>query len=285
MDATIAELIQQANNYMAIIENAFGNNGENLTHVINNNNNIAIEIGNINRLIDGFEAKITELFTELSNAKSDAEFQQLEQQIRAFLVRFNEIIPALQLNRFNGNISSNELTMATTLVTNIRNKAFAYVKRGPNYRGTNAEFTRVSDLVKGNYTREGNGMTFKNNENETRINFGLEGTDIIPNSIIVDGNRTDVVRAGMNFTTTINGNPYFLIAYSFDNIPRAPQIRGGGSKRRKRRRTRKNKRKSIAKKQKGGFNYNNKIPSSKKKSSKRTSNNSSSTSKTTSSSK
>jgi hypothetical protein len=279
MDATIEELIQQANANIAIITNAFGNNGDNLTRVIKNNDNIAIEIGNIFALIESFEAKITELFTELSNAKSDEEFQQLEQQIKAFLVQFNQIIPTLQLDRFNGNISSNELNMATTLVTNIRNKAFAYVKKGPNYGGTSAEFTRVSNLVKGNYTREGNAMTFKNNNNPTTIIFELVRGSIIPTNIIVDGNRNQVDQNGPNFITTINGNPYFLIAYSFENIPRQEQRRGG-SKRRKRRRTRKNKRKSIAKKQKGGYIIN----TSKKKSSKRTSSNSNSSTKTTSTS-
>jgi hypothetical protein len=284
MAETIEQLIQQANANIATITNAFGANGVNLTRVINNNNNIAIEIGNIFALIESFEAKITELFTDLSNARSDEEFQQLEQQIRLFLEQFNQIIPTLGLNRFNGDISVEQLNMATQLVTNIRNKDFAYVKKGPNYRANNDEFRRISDFVKGNYTKEAD-MTFKNNNTETIITFAVDRGNTIPNSITVDGIRTDVVRAGMNFTTTINGNPYFLVAYSFESIPRQEQIRAGGSKRkRKRRRTRKNKRKSIAKKQKGGFNYNNKIPSSKKKSSKRTSSNSNSSTKTTSTS-
>ena len=294
MAEPIEQLIQQANANIAIITTAFGNNGDNLTRVITNNKNIDTEIINMYRVIESYQNKITELFTQLSNATSNEEFQQLEQQIRAFLVRFNELIPTLELNRFYNNDGDDNFVLnteqqihaATSLVTNIRNKAYAYVKKGPNYKGTNEEFIRISNLVKGAYTREGNAATFKNdgNNNDTRITFGVLDREVIPDSIIVDGTRSNVVANGGNFTTIINNNPYFLTAYSFENIPRTPQIAGSKRKRR-RKRTRKNKRKSRIN-QKGGFGYNNKIPSSKKKSSKRSSStNSSSSSKTTSSSK
>ena len=304
---TVDDLITEANNQLTSITTAFGPNGENLTNVIDRNKIISAELDKINLIMADFDAQINNLIEQLSNSKTDAEFDELGQnlqtayndldsKIRNFLTNFNQIIPTLDVSRLNANTSLEELTKATAIVTNIRNKAFAYIRKGPKFpANASADFTDNKNLVNGIYTREGDGLTFKNNNNETRISFGVEKGILVPGTVTINGQGNQLQQTPQGFTTTINGNPYFLVAYPFQNIPvlsppnppgftpgtsAMSQILpgkinvnnpnpGGGSKR-KRRRTRKNKRKSNTKKQKGGFNYNNKIPSSnKKKTSKR----------------
>jgi hypothetical protein len=261
---TIQELIDTANIHIGEIANAFGIDGANLTNVLDRNQNINLELGKINAVIEDFDIQLNNLIDQLSNSKSEEEFQQLEQQIRDFLTRFNELIPTLNVNRLDANTSQEQLTNATQIITNIKNKAYAYIRKGQNFpANANPQFIAANNLIKGIYTREGNTQTFINNTN-TRITFTLDQGRFIPTNINLNGSGDIQVQPnGLNFTATINGNQYFLIAYAFQNIPAL----AGGSKR-KRRRTRKNKRKSKAKKQKGGFGYN-KIPYSKKKSSKR----------------
>ena len=283
---TIDQLITEANNQLTSITNAFGLNGENLTNVIIRNKDISLELDKIYAIVGEFDAQINNLIEQLSNSKTDEEFNELSQnlqtaytdldtKIRNFLTNFNTLIPTLGVSRLDANTSVEELNKATAIVTNIRNKAFAYIRKGPNFPASaNAEFTANKILVNGIYTIEGQDrLTFKNNNNDTRISFGIDRGVLVPGTVIINGTSNQVRQTAQGFTTIINGNPYFLVAYPFQNIPILnpnPNPNPGGGSKRKRRRTRKNKRKSKSKKQKGGFNYNNKIPSSnKKKTSKR----------------
>lgn len=300
---TIDQLITEANNQLLSITTAFGKDGENLTNVITRNRSINVELEKIFLIMADFDAQINNLIEQLSNSKTDEEFNELSQnlqtayteldtKIRNFLTNFNTIIPTLGVSRLDANTSLEELNKATAIVTNIRNKAFAYLRKGPNFPASaNADFTVNKNLVNGIYTIEGQDrLTFKNNNNDTRISFGINQGVLVPGTVIINGTNNQLRQTPQGFSTTINGNPYFLVAYPFQNIPvlnpNTNANPGGGSKR-KRRRTRKNKRKSNAKKQKGGFNYNNKIPSSNKKktSKRRTSARTSSNTTSTSSSK
>ena len=284
---SIDDLITEATIQLGTITDAFGKDGKNLTNVIDRNKSILADLEKINIIMADFDAQINILIEQLSNSKTEQEFDELSQnlqtaytdldtKIRTFLTNFNTLIPTLNVSRLDPNTSLQELVKATDIVKNIRDKAFAYIRKGPRFPATaNAEFTNIKSLVNGIYTRDGNGFTFKNNSNDTRISFELNQGVLVPGTVNINNINNQIQQTPQGFTTTINGNPYFLVAYPFQNIPVLSNTNvnnpnpGGGSKR-KRRRTRKNKRKSNAKKQKGGFGYNNKIPSSnKKKTSKR----------------
>jgi len=228
---TIDQLIDEANKQLTSITNAFGPNGVNLTSVITRNTSINVELDKIYAIVGEFDAQINNLIEQLSNSKTDEEFNELGQnlqtayteldtKIRNFLTNFNTIIPTLGVSRLNANTSLEELNKATAIVTNIRNKAFAYVRKGPEFpANANAEFTANKILVNGIYTREGDGLTFKNNNNDTRISFGIDRGVLVPSTVIINGTSNQVRQTLQGFTTNITGNPYFLLAYAFQNIP------------------------------------------------------------------